>query len=369
MRKVLFALLLTAWSVALISCQNKSSEQVTEPADTLQLSFPGERHLQHIRQLTFGGDNAEAYWSFDNTKLVFQRTDHQQYKCDQIFVGAVQPLLAGDTGVFRYRLVSTGKGRTTCAFFLPGDSLILYSSTHLDADTCPPVPDRSKIGKYVWPVYNTFEIFIADLNGRIRRQLTNNRFYDAEATVSPRGDRIVFTSNRDGDLELYSMKLDGSDVRRLTHAFGYDGGAWFSPDGSQIVWRASRPTAIEEKNSYRRLLKEGLVAPNRMELWIANADGSKARQITRLGGANWAPVFTPDGKKILFSSNHRYERGFPFDLFLINTDGTGLEQVTFSGSFDSFPMFSFDGKYLVWCSNRHSADSRSTNIFVAEWLP
>lgn len=352
------------------ACKNKGPGEDQKPnQDTLHLLFEGEHHLRHARQLTFGADNAEAYWSFDGSRLVFQRTDHHQVPCDQIFIGEVSRLLRGDTGRFQYRMVSTGKGRTTCAFFLPGDSLILYSSTHLAADTCPAVPDRKKIGKYVWPVYNTYEIFIADLNGRIVRRLTNNNFYDAEATVSPRGDRIVFTSNRDGDLELYSMNLDGSDVKRLTHTLGYDGGAWFSPDGSQIVWRAGRFRSDEAKKEYRRLLRQGLVAPNHMEIWIANADGSNARQITQLGGANWAPVFTPDGKKILFSSNHRHERGYPFEMFLINTDGTGLEQVTHSGSFDSFPMFSYDGKYLVWCSNRHSADMRSTNIFIAEWVP
>ncbi|MCS6991155.1 MAG: hypothetical protein NZL95_04765 [Chitinophagales bacterium] len=353
------------------SCRQPESDtqRAVQPTDSVALLFPEERHLKNARQLTFEGDNAEAYWSFDNSKLVFQRTDHRQIRCDQIFVGAVRPLLQGDTSRFRYRMVSTGKGRTTCAFFLPGDTLLLYSSTHLEADTCPAVPDREKIGKYVWPIYNSYEIFVADLNGHIVRQLTRNSYYDAEATVSPRGDRIVFTSNRDGDLELYSMKLDGSDVRRLTHALGYDGGAWFSPDGSMIVWRASRPKKMEEKNSYRRLLKQGLVAPTQMEIWVAHADGSNARQVTHLGGANWAPVFTPDGKKILFSSNHRYKRGFPFDLFLIDLNGNNLEQVTFSGSFDSFPMFSYDGKYLVWCSNRHSADARSTNIFIAEWVP
>jgi len=254
-------------------------------------------------------------------------------------------------------------------FFLPGDSLILFSSTHGLQDTCPPVPDRKKIGKYVWPVYNTYEIYIADTNGQIKKQLTKNNFYDAEATVSPKGDRIIFTSDRDGDLDLYEMNMDGSNVKRITHDLGYDGGAWFSPDGSKIVWRASRPDAIEEKNGYRRLLKAGMVAPTHMEVFVANADGSDAHQITDMAGANWAPTFTPDGKKILFASNYEYEKGFPFNLYLINLDGSGLEKVTLSKMFDAFPMFSPDGKYLVWCSNRNNGGGHDTNVFIAEWVP
>jgi WD40 repeat protein len=367
------------------SCKSKrdqpySGEKTMAEADTsARIHFPGEKHLRNIHQLTFGGDNAEAYWSFSGNKIVFQRADHTQYRCDQIFTGSVEDylrrtnetefLMKQDSGGMAFQLSSTGKGRTTCAAFLPGDSTILFASTHLAADSCPPVPDRKKIGRYVWPIYDSYEIFVADLNGNILRQLTNNNHYDAEATLSPKGDRIIFTSTRDGDLELYTMNLDGSNVSRITHEQGYDGGAWFSPDGSQIIWRASRPEVQEEKNDYRRLLKQQLVAPNKMDVWVANADGSDAKKITEMKGANWAPVFTPDGKQILFASNSKYDRGFPFDLYLINLDGTGLEQVTFSQSFDAFPMFSYDGKYLIWCSNRNNGGGRDTNIFIAEWVP
>lgn len=330
------------------------------------IHFPAEKHLQHVRQLTFGGDNAEAYWSFDSKKLTFQRTDHKQLQCDQIFWGNVPFDSSAD---FQYSMVSTGKGRTTCSFFLPGDSLILYSSTHEKQDTCPPVPDRKKIGRYIWPVYDTYEIYIADLKGNIKEQLTKNNFYDAEATVSPKGDKIIFTSNRDGDLDLYEMNLDGSQVKRITNTLGYDGGAWFSPEGTKIVWRASRPDVVESKNEYRRLLKRGLVAPTHMEVYIANADGSDVHQVTTMKGANWAPCFTPDGKKILFASNYEYNRGFPFNLYLINLDGTGLEKVTYSRVFEAFPMFSPDGKYLAWCGNRNNGRTHETNIFIAEWVP
>jgi len=361
--------------------QQQGDSLKNKSADTAgaRVRFPEEKHLKNVHQLTFGGDNAEAYWSFDNKSIVFQRTDHKQFKCDQIFSGSIERILSrenstdfaldSDRDAFTYSMRSTGKGRTTCAAFLPGDSLILFASTHAAADTCPPVPDRKKIGKYVWPVYNTYEIYIADLRGNIKKRLTKNNFYDAEATVSPKGDKIIFTSDRDGDLDLYEMDLDGSHVKRITNKLGYDGGAWFSPDGNQIVWRCSRPDVVEEKNAYRRLLRQQLVAPTKMEVWIANADGSNPIQVTTLKGANWAPVFTPDGKKILFASNYEYDRGFPFNMYLINLDGTGLEKVTYSHQFDAFPMFSLDGKYLMWCSNRNNGGTHDTNIFIAEWIP
>ncbi|HYV92334.1 MAG TPA: hypothetical protein VE978_11140 [Chitinophagales bacterium] len=350
--------------------KNFSSLPVTPrqiPTDSTRwIHFPREIHLQNTRQLTFGAENAEAYWSFDGEKLTFQRTDNQQFHCDQIFWGTVPP----DTlSSFQYTLESTGKGRTTCSFFLPGDSLILYASTHATQDTCPPVPDQVKIGKYVWPVYNSYEIYVSDLKGNIKRQLTKNKFYDAEGTVSPKGDKIIFTSDRNGDLDLYEMNPDGSNVMRITNKPGYDGGGCFSPDGSKIVWRASRPKNFEEKWEYRELLKQGMVAPTQMQVYVANADGSDVHQVTHLPGANWAPCFTPDGKKILFASNYEYPHGFPFSLYLINLDGTGLEKVTYSGRFDAFPMFSPDGKRLVWCSMRNGRSPHEINIFVADWIP
>ncbi|MFN3876546.1 MAG: TolB family protein, partial [Flavobacteriales bacterium] len=264
--------------------------------------------------------------------------------------------------------ISTAGGRTTCSYFLPGDSLVLFASTHeLDAN-CPAVPERRADGKYVWPIYPSFDIHVASLDGRLVRKLTDTPGYDAEATVSPKGDRIVFTSMRDGDLELYTMNIDGTDVRRVTNALGYDGGAFFSPDGSKLLWRASRPATPEAQAEYRSLLAEGLVVPTSMELWVANADGSDARQITQLGKANWAPYWHPDGKRIIFASNHRSERGFPFTLFLINADGSGLEQVSQGDTFDAFPVFSADGRFLVFSSNRNNGGTRETNLFLAEWV-
>lgn len=350
-------------SLMILSCQQTANSE-KETVNTDSLKYEQEIHLRNVRQLTWGGNNAEAYWSFDGKSLVFQ-SDYAEWgvECDQIFTLDVDDPKKGELP----NMVSTGLGRTTCAYFLPGDSLVVYGSTHLADSLCPATPDRSS-GKYVWPIYEGYDIFVADLAGNIVDQLTSEEGYDAEATVSPNGDRIIFTSTRSGDLELYTMNLDGSDVMQLTDELGYDGGAFFSSDGSKIVWRASRPQTEEEIKEYNDLLAQGLVQPTKMELYVANADGTDAKKITSLGNANWAPFFTPDGQKILFSSNHGSERGFPFNLFMINIDGTELEQVTFDDTFDSFPMFSPDGKYLVWASNRFNGGNRDTNLFVAEWV-
>ena len=329
------------------------------------LLYPEETHFRNVQQLTFGGDNAEAYWSYDGKYIVFQRTSVKDgVPCDQIFVGETPK--PGEA--FRYRMVSTGKGRTTCAFFTKDNKHIVYASTHKAGDACPPVPDRSKYGnRYIWPVYASYDLFITDLEGKKVKQLTHTPGYDAEATISPDGRQMIFTSTRDGDLDLYVMDLKNGKTKRITNLLGYDGGAWFSRDGKQIVWRASRPKTEEEIKEYKDLLREGLVAPTKMEVWIANADGSNARQVTSLGQANWAPNFTPDGR-IIFCSNHEYRRGFPFNMYLLNTDGTGLQKISRDKGFDAFPMFSPDGKKILFSSNRNNGGTRDTNIFLADWV-
>jgi Tol biopolymer transport system component len=263
-------------------------------------------------------------------------------------------------------MVSTGMGRTTCAYFLPDNKHFVYGSTHLADAACPEVPLRRN-GAYVWPVYDSFDIFVADLEGTIVKQLTNEPGYDAEATVSPKGDKIVFTSTRSGDLELYTMNLDGTGVKQITNQLGYDGGAFFSPDGTQLIFRASRPKTAEAIKKYKDLLAEGLVEPTEMELFLCNADGSNLRQLTFLGNANWSPFFHPSGKKIIFSSNFEAEKGFPFNLYLIDLDGKNLERVTHGETFDAFPVFSNNGKYLAFSSNRNNGGTRDTNFFIAEW--
>ncbi|MBL4586850.1 MAG: PD40 domain-containing protein, partial [Flavobacteriales bacterium] len=286
-------------------------------------------------------------------------------ECDQIYFTTVAD--AERMMTEQPELISTGKGRTTCAYFLPGDSTIVYSSTHLVSDACPPKPEKREDGKYVWPVYESFDIFVADLQGNIIAQLTDEPGYDAEPTVSPKGDLIVFTSVRSGDLELYTMKIDGSDVKQITDGLGYDGGAFFSPDGEKLIFRSSRPKTEQEVADYTQLLKQGLVTPTEMELYICNVDGSELTQLTDLGSANWAPFFHPSGEKVIFASNHASEKGFPFNLYMINVDGTGLQQVTYDGVFDAFPMFSPSGEYLLFSSNRNNGGGHDTNLFLARW--
>jgi TolB protein len=348
----------------LTSCNTvKNTQTSTGESPQKPLIHPEETHFKTLRQLTFGGDNAEAYWSFNDRKLVFQ-SNAQKWgvACDQIFVTPVDAVLDAHIP----QMISTGKGRTTCSYFMPDNRHIIYASTHLQDSHCPETPKRTD-GKYVWAIYEGFDIFMADAKGTIVKQLTNTPGYDAEATVSPKGDRIVFTSMRSGDLELYTMKTDGTDVKQITHELGYDGGAFFSPDGTKIVFRASRPKTEEEITEYRSLLQEGLVQPTQMELFICNSDGSDLRQLTQLGNANWCPFFHPSGQKIIFSSNYQSKRGFPFNLYMINIDGTGLERITHDSTFDAFPVFSNNGKYLAFSSNRNNGGTRDTNVFIAEW--
>jgi TolB protein len=328
--------------------------------------YSAEKHFKNVQQLTTGGDNAEAYFSFDSKYIIFQRTNPAEgLQCDQMFIGKLPKL--GEK--FTYKMVSTGKGRTTCGAFLKDGKHIVYASTHLGADTCPPVPDRKKYGnKYIWPIYESFDIFMADLNGKIVKQLTKTKGYDAEATISPDGKTMLFTSTRDGDLDLYTMDLKTEKVKRITNTLGYDGGAWYSPDGTKIIWRASRPKTDAEVKEYKDFLAQNLVAPTNMEVWVANADGSNAHQITSYGQANWAPAFMPDSKRIIFASNHEYKRGFPFNLYTINEDGSNLQKISRDKGFDAFPMFSPNGKKIIFCSNRNNGGTRDTNVFIADWV-
>ncbi len=302
------------------------------------LSYPGERHLANVRQITDGGENAEAYWGDDGRTLIFQST-RPPWGCDQIFTVDV------DDPAAEPRLVSSGRGRTTCAYFFPGMRRVLYSSTYLADARCPPPPDRSK--GYVWPLYD-YDIFTAGADGSRLTRLTSTPGYDAEATISKDGRRIVFTSMRDGDLDLYSMAADGGDVQRLTSTPGYDGGAFFSDDGEWIVYRASHPSDPAALAAYRELLGKRLVKPTTLELHVMRSDGSD---------------------RIVFASNLADPKGRDFDLYAVNADGTGLTRLTFNPTFDGFPMFSPDGKRLAFCSNRHNGKPGETNVFVADWVP
>jgi Tol biopolymer transport system component len=326
------------------------------PADD-KLELPNEKHLRNVRQLTFGGENAEAYFSPDGSQLIFQ-SKRDGRECDQIYT-----MRTDGSGV---RMVSTGMGRTTCSYFLPAQKRILFSSTHLGSRECPPRPDFSK--GYVWPIYSSFDIFTARPDGSDLKRLTDAPGYDAEATVSKDGKKIVFTSTRNGDLDIYTMNTDGKNVRRLTTELGYDGGPFFSDDGKQIVYRAYHPQTPEQIARYKQKLAENVIEPTTFELWVMNSDGSHKRQVTRLGAASFAPYFFSNAKRIIFASNMDDPKGRNFDLYVVNTDGTGLERITYSETFDGFPMFSPDGTKLVFASNRNAKTRGDTNVFIADWV-
>jgi Tol biopolymer transport system component len=338
------------------------------PPSVLRPPFENETRLATLRQLTFGGQNAEAYWSFDETKLIFQAT-RGTLKADQIFI-------MNDDGS-DLRMVSTGFGRTTCAYFMPGDSRILYASTHMKERQPAPAPQYVPPYGYVWHVFDSYEIFTARPDGTNVVNLSASPRYDAEATIAPTGDKMVFTSTRDGDLDLYTCNLDGSNVKRVTDAPGYDGGAFFSWDGKKIVWRAPDRSMVDVEET-KALLARQMVRPNVLEIWIMDADGSNKKQITSNGAANFGPFWHPDGKRVIFSSNMDSKDGTNFELYLVDVETGDLERVTHferkregarrSDDFDGFPMFTRDGTRLVFCSNRFNDIANETNVFVADWV-
>jgi TolB protein len=347
--KIISVVLLIAFWVGLLMTFGQKTEGQS-------LALPKEKHLTNIRQLTFEGKNAEAYFSFDGQKLIFQAT-RNGFQCDQIY------MMNADGS--NLKLVSTGKGQTTCAYFFPDGKQILYSSTHLLRSECPPSAPRGK--RFIWPLH-PYEIFSANIDGSNLKQLTFTGDYTAEATVSKDGN-IVFTSLREGDLDIYSMNLDGSGLKRLTHQKGYDGGPFFSADGKRIVYRAYHPKEEEELREYEENLTNRQIVGGRLELFTMKSDGSDQRQITNNGASNFCPFFHPNGRQIIFSSNLLQPEGRSFNLFLVNVDGTGLEQTTFHPGFDSFPMFSPDGKRLVFVSNRNAKQPGEFNVFLADWVP
>ncbi len=365
-----------AWSFCIVGCLQTgawAAEMPKEPSKAV--SGSAERHLANIRQLTVGRQNAEAYFSFDGTKLIFQSTNKwakdtpaSTRKPAEAGLGCYQ-MYVMDVDGKQVQPVSTGEGATTCGYFYPGDRRILYSSTHAAGPNCPPKPKRD--GAYRWAL-DDYDIYAVDLDGRNVQRLTTTPGYDAEATISPDGKTIVWTSVRDGDLDLYAMNLDGTGIRRLTDDVGYDGGAFFSPDSRRIVYRAAHPTDPTEIARYQELLAQRLVEPGQLEIFVMNADGSGKQQVTSNNASNFSPFFHPDGKRIIFSSNveTRGEGGRPsFHLYLVNDDGTGLERLTLEGRFNSFPMFSPDGKRLVWVSDRNAKEPGEFNVFLADWVP
>ena len=343
-------------SCLLVATAASFSFLISAPAMQSPASAGVEKHLRNVRQLTHGGENAEAYFSPDGKRLIFQ-SSRAGVPCDQIYTINVD-----GTGE---RRVSTGAGRTTCGYFYPGNTEILFASTHAAGRECPPKPDFSR--GYVWPIFDSYEIYRAKADGTGLRNLTNSPGYDAEATIAPDG-LIVFTSVRDGDMEIYSMKADGSGVRRLTNRPGPDGGPFFSWDGRRVAFRGRPLPAGAELDDYRSLLKQAVWRPTQLELYVMDRDGQNLSQVTKLGGANFAPSWHPDGKRLIFASNIADPKQRNFDLYLINLDGTGLERITFNDTFDGFPMFSPDGRRLVFASNRNAKTEGETNVFIADWI-
>jgi TolB protein len=351
--------------------------QAAAPQQEKPLLTPEEqKHLRNVRQVTFGGQNAEAYFSADDKWLSFQHAG-EGVPCDQEYVMPVDPTKAyavdppnpheAEGLAPQARRVSTGTGRVTCGYVFPDDQRVLFASTHGAAAECPEPPDYSK--GYVWAVYPSYKLYTAKMDGSDLKLLENAKGYNAEATITRDGKKITFTSTRDGDLDIYSMNADGSGVKRLTTELGYDGGPFWSADGKKIVYRAYHPKTPQEIAEYKDLLAKNLIKPANFELWVMEADGSHKRQITRNGAANFAPFWHPDGKRIVFASNVADPKNpRNFDLYLINADGTGLERLTFDPDFDAFPMFTSDGKKLVWASNRNGTQPHETNVFLAEFV-
>lgn len=354
--KILLGALFTLSLLLSLGSTGRSLRSVSSSVSDESLRLPQEEHLKNVKQLTFGGENAEAYFSADGQQLIFQSTRDGR-ECDQIYTMNV------DGG--SVRMISTGMGRTTCSYFFPDGRKVLYSSTHLGAKECPLRPDFSK--GYVWAVYSSFDVFSARPDGSDLKQITKTPGYDAETTIS-RDGKLVFTSMRDGDLDIYATDGNGKHVRRLTNELGYDGGPFWSYDGKQIVYRAYHPQTEKEKADYLSLLKKNLIRPTTLEIWVMNADGSHKRQVTHNGKANFAPYFFPDGKRIIFASNMDDPKGRNFDLYKIKVDGAGLERITYNDTFDGFPMFSPDGKKLVFASNRNAKARGDTNVFIADWV-
>ena len=349
----LMGLLATTW---LLTKRDLTASPVAAFTQSASLALPGEKHLANIKQLTNEGENAEAYFSRDGKKLIFQRAVKGD-GCDQIFS---MNLDGSDM-----KMISNGEGKTTCAYFTHDTKNIVYASTFKADPKCPPKPDMSK--GYVWSLYPGFEIFKAGLDGKNPKVMAPSPRYDAEATI--RGDgKIVFTSLRSGDLEIWTMDKNGKNLKQLTTTLGYDGGPFWSWDGKLIVYRAHHPETDKEKTDYSALLKEDMIRPTKLDLWVMDENGNNKRRVTNFNKASFAPFVFPNNQRSIFSSNIDDARGRNFDLYSVDLEGKNLERITLNDTFDGFPMFTPDGKKLVFCSNRNAAKQGDTNVFIADWV-
>jgi Tol biopolymer transport system component len=327
------------------------------------LEFEESDFLKSARRLTFEGRRAgEGYFSGDGTKLVFQSEREEGNPWYQIYL---MDLLTGDT-----RRISSGAGKTTCPFINPKSNDVLFGSTHLDPNTLKLQKDEldfrasGKERRYSWDYDKAMDIFVADAETGELSRVTEEEGYDAEASYSPDGEWIVYSSLRDAyerELtdeeaklreinpsyfgELYIMKADGSEKRRLTNTPGYDGGPFFSTDGKRVVWR--------------RFSEDGLTA----DVYTINVDGTDEKRITDFGSLSWAPYEHPSEEYILFASN---KLGFAnFEIFMVDVNGTKEPvQITYTDGFDGLPVPSPDGKTLIWTSSRHGEGGQ---LYRAGW--
>ena len=310
-------------------------------------------HLTNVRQVTSGLSRAgEGYFSPDGRSVIFQavpylvpsifhhpKPDEDGY---QIYTG----VLDLDTPA---RMVSTGKGRCTCPFFHPSGKSILFASTHLSPSTeaAPSKgPAYSRTERYRWEFPETMDIFSASPDGGNLKRLTDTPGYDAEGSYSADGSRIVFTSFRDGDAEIYIMDADGKNPRRITHAKGYDGGPFFSPDGKRIIYRSDRK------------------GNDLLQVYVNNTEGTAERALTQNEFVNWGPYWHPDGSHVIYAtSKHGHSN---YELYLMNVDSGAEERITYHEGFDGLPVFSPDGKRLMWTSSGRTTD-RKSQLFIADF--
>ena len=320
------------------------------PAEVARLEA---RHLTNIRQVTFGFNKAgEGYFSPDGKSIIFQAVPNlpptilHTPKPDEDGYQIYSAVLESDTPA---KLVSTGQGRCTCAYFSPDGKSILFASTHLSPSTeaaASKGPAYSRTERYRWEFPETMDIFRADLDGKNLVRLTDTRGYDAEGSYSPDGKQIVFTSFRDGDAEIYLMDADGKNARRITRSPGYDGGPFFSPDGKKILYRSDRK------------------GNDLLQVFINNTEGTAEKALTQNEFVNWGPYFHPDNRHIIYAtSKHGHAN---YELYLMDVETGSEERITYQEGFDGLPVFSPDGRRLMWTSSGRNTD-RKSQLFIADF--
>jgi Tol biopolymer transport system component len=317
--------------------------------------YYGEDHLTKVTQLTFTGENTQASFSPDNKNIIFQST-RNRLRCDAIF-----RMHSDGSDISQ---ISSGKGIASSAVISPDNNSIIYSSTQKVDYQCPSKPEYSKA--YSWLLYSSYDLFKDELTGGSDERIIKSSSYDGGAVYSPKGDKIIFSSGRTGDLELYIANSDGNNVKQLTNIDGYDGDAVFSRDGKYIVWRASRPKG-NDLHDYRYQLSQGIIKEGKFEIFMMKLAGGKPIQLTNNGATNFSPSFDPNSNNIIFSSNMSQKDGRNYDIYTLNLKTRKLERITYYSGFDGYPVFSSDGKKLLFTSSRNFRYKAEKNIFIVNW--